>query len=143
MLQVEQGRPSNSCVFPDPLDEDAWDDDRVVVTRRRLVRLALVAAETGARFQRDGIAHDPMAWMLAPRRAFAGRAPLDACLDLEDCTRALVIHGLGFALDPTVEEIDDLLGDDVGDGGDEVAANYVDTVSSSSRTVMVAPFCAA
>ena len=142
MLQVEQCQSYAPCVFPDPLDEDVRDDDRIVVTRRRLIRLALVAAETGARFQRDGIAHDPMAWMLAPRRAFAGRAPLDACLDLEDCTRALVIHGLGFALDPTVDEIDDLLGDDEDDDGDDVAAMSADAIASS-RMTMAAPLCAA
>lgn len=147
MLHVEQGHSSyayaDAHAFPDPLDEDVREDDRVVLTRRRLIRLALVAAETGARFQRDGIAHDPMAWMLAPRRAFGGRAPLDACQDLADCTRALLIHGLGIALDPSVDEIDYLLEDQVDDAEIDAAAAFVDAASSSSCTTALAPFCAA
>lgn len=137
MHQVKQSRPSNAFSFPDPLAEDACDDDRIVLTRRRLIRVALVAAETAARFQRDGIARDPMAWMLAPRRAFAGKSPLDACVDLDDCTRAIVIHGLGLPLDPTIEEIDALLADD--EGGPDAATEFHDAAPLPSRLASVAP----
>ncbi len=114
MLKVEDRRLPDALVFPEPLDEDLVGDDRVVVTRRRLVRLALVACETGARFERDGVRHDPMAWMLAPRRLFDGKAAIDACLELEGCNRAIVLHGLALGLDADADEIDDLLVDEPG-----------------------------
>lgn len=112
MLNVGHRPIPAALVFPDPLDDDLANDDCVVLTRRRLVRLALVACETGARFQRDGVRHDPMAWMLAPRRLFGGRAAIDACLELDGCNRAIVLHGLALGLDADAEEIDDLLSDE-------------------------------
>ncbi len=115
MLNVEHRRLPSTPVFPDPLDEDQADDDCIVLTRRRLVRLALVACETGARFERDGVRHDPMAWMLAPRRLFDGRTAIEACLELEGCNRAVVLHGLALGLDADADEIDDLLADEPGD----------------------------
>jgi len=115
MLNVGHRPLPTALVFPDPLDDDHADDDCVVLTRRRLVRLALVACETGARFQRDGVRHDPMAWMLAPRRLFGGRTAIDACLELDGCNRAIVLHGLALGLDADEEEIDALLSDEPGD----------------------------
>ena len=115
MLNIGHRPLPAALVFPDPLDDDLADDDCVVLTRRRLVRLALVACETGARFQRDGVRHDPMAWMLAPRRLFGGRTAIDACLELDGCNRAIVLHGLALGLDADAEEIDDLLSDGTGE----------------------------
>lgn len=56
----------------DPLDHDDADDEVVVTTMRGLIRLALVAADTAARFEREAVGHDPVAWMIAPRALFGG-----------------------------------------------------------------------
>lgn len=98
--------------YADPLEADSIDDEKILVSRRALARLALVASETATRFERDGIAHDPMAWILAPRRLFGGRAALDASLNLGDCTRAVLLHGLALGLDAAPGEIDELIEDD-------------------------------
>ncbi len=100
------------CMLPDPLDPDSPYDFPVIATRRRLIRLALVAAETGARFQREGMDHDPMAWMLASRELFDGRDAVEAALELQHCTRAILLHGLGLGLDADPAVIDDLCTDD-------------------------------
>lgn len=42
----------------DPLEETSGG--KITVERVALVRIACVAAETGARLQRDGLAHDPL-----------------------------------------------------------------------------------
>lgn len=120
MLHV--AKAFDHAAFPDPLDDDEIGDERVVVSRRRLIRLALVASEVGARFEREGVGHDPMAWLLSPRRVFGGGMAIDACLDLGDCTRALVLHGLGLELDATAGELDDLLRDDEDDRDEQAAA---------------------
>jgi hypothetical protein len=101
--------------YDDPLDEDAPTDVAVATTRRGLVRLALVAAETGARFQREGVAHDPMSWLLAPRALFEGASAIDACLDRQACLRGILVHGLSLDLDADPTTIDALIGraDDV------------------------------
>ena len=111
--------------YEDPLDPDAIDDADVIATRRGLTRLALIAAETGARFQREGEGLDPMAWMLAPRRLFDGATAIDACLAREGFMRALLLHGLALGLDAEPSQIDALLcdktpgaGDVFWDGGD-------------------------
>lgn len=101
----------------DPLDHDAPDDERFLASRRALCRLATVAAEAGARFQREGGGVDPMAWMLAPRRMFDGAAPIDACLERGAFLRGVIVHGLALDLDMDAEEVDDLLDGDAGDVG--------------------------
>ncbi len=102
----------------DPLADDHPSDRIVVTTERAITRVALVAAEAGARFQRDAVACDPMAWMLAPRRAFSGVRPIEACLDRDACARAIVLHGLGLGLDVERCAIDELMRDD-DEGEDE------------------------
>lgn len=109
--------PANVLVFEDPLDADEAGDAVVRATRRGLTRLALVAAETGARFQREEVGHDAMAWMLAPRRLFDGERALDACLSLDACMRAILLHGLSIGLDAEPAQIDALLCDGPADGG--------------------------
>jgi hypothetical protein len=101
--QVEKANPA------DPLDADSPSDEVVITTSRALCRLALVATETGARFQREAEPHDPMAWLLAPRRIFGGSTALEACLQREHFMRALLLHGLSLGLDADPDEIDDLL----------------------------------
>jgi hypothetical protein len=95
----------------DPLDPDTPFDEVVITTTRSLCRLVLVAAETGGRFQREGQAHDPMAWLLAPRRMFGGSPAFEACLQREHFMRALLLHGLSLGLDADPDEIDTLLED--------------------------------
>lgn len=104
-------------LYEDPLDEDEPGDVAVAATRRGLTRLALIAAETGARFQREGEGRDAMAWMLAPRRLFAGSTAIESCLAREEFMRALVLHGLSLGLDAAPEQIDALLCDAPGDVG--------------------------
>lgn len=98
----------------DPLGADSPFDDVVITTSRALCRLALVATETGARFQREAEPHDPMAWLVSSLRLFGGSTALEACLEREHFRRALLLHGLSLGLDADPEEIDGLL-DDPGD----------------------------
>lgn len=121
--RVGVGRPP--VEIEDPLDPDQAGDLVVASTWRALTRLALVATEAGARFQREEVGHDPMAWMLAPRRLFGGRSALEACLEREGCLRAVLLHGLALGLDAEPAAVDALLLDDAGapgggfwDGGD-------------------------
>jgi hypothetical protein len=96
----------------DPIDHDQPGDEAVHATRRAMCRIATVAAEAGARFQREGIGVDPMAWMLAPRAMFGGEAPIDACLRRGPFLRGVLVHGLGLDLDMGAEEVDELLDGD-------------------------------
>ncbi|MGA9581652.1 MAG: hypothetical protein WBR13_06755 [Allosphingosinicella sp.] len=99
----------------DPLEADDRGDAPVLTTERRLRRLAIVAADTGARFARERIDHDPMAWLLAPRALFGGRRPLEACQDRTGFLRAALLHGLSLGLDADPGEVDALADDgDVG-----------------------------
>jgi hypothetical protein len=115
-MVMERGEKSPSeAEYPhtilDPLDDDARDDVPVLTTRRGLTRLVLVAAETGARFHREGIGYDPVAWMLAPRTLFAGRPAIEACLERKECMRAILLHGLSIGLDADPDELDRLAED--------------------------------
>lgn len=96
----------------DPLDHGD-DEELIALTLRQIVRVTLVATEAGARFQREGIGTDPMAWMLAPRRAFHGIPPIEACAKQTDCARAVLIHGLGLDLNIGSEALDALFDDDL------------------------------
>ena len=80
----------------DPLGEATGG--MMATYRVGLVRIACVAAETGARMQRDGLAIDPMDWMVTPLDLFDGLAPIEACLERDACSQAILLHGLG--LDP-------------------------------------------
>ncbi len=93
----------------DPLDEDEDADPFLSISHRQLLRLVFIAAETGARFQREAIAVDPIAWLLAPRDLFAGRTAIDACRDKSAFMRAIVLHGLSLGVDACPEDLDCLL----------------------------------
>ena len=105
--------PDETPPLCDPLEDDRPDDALMVTSDRRLQRLAIIAAETGARFSRDGVAHDAAAWLLAPRRLFGGRPAITACMERPHFERALLLHGLSLGLDAEPADIDDLLADDV------------------------------
>jgi hypothetical protein len=111
-LQPVAACPALSDLF-DPLEADDRGDAPVLTTERRLRRLAIVAADTGARFARERIGHDPVAWLLAPRALFGGRRPLDACQDRKGFLRAALLHGLSLGLDADPGEVDALADDDV------------------------------
>lgn len=112
-------RPAPAPIrLPDPLDRDAPGDGELRTSLRSLSRLATLAADVGSRFARDGIGHDPAAWMHAPRRVFDGRSALVACLERESFVRATVMHGLGLGLDADPDAIDALIGGE--DAGDDV-----------------------
>lgn len=96
----------------DPIDHDLPGDEAFLATRRGMCRIATVAAEAGARFQREGTGVDPMAWMLAPRTMFGGEAPIEACLRRGPFLRGVLVHGLGLDLDMGAEEVDELLDGD-------------------------------
>lgn len=93
----------------DPLADDSGG--MIAVRRVALVRIACVAAETGARMQRDGLAEDPLGWMVKPLELFEGRAPIEACMERNACSKAILLHGLGLGLDAEPAVIDRLLFD--------------------------------
>lgn len=110
--------PDAAGRFADPLVSDHPDDPVVPTTGRRLQRLAIVAADVGARFAREAIPHDPVAWLLAPRNLFSGACALDACQDRDAFVRATLLHGLSLGLDADRDELDALLAaDEDGDDG--------------------------
>ena len=81
----------------DPLDDQTGD--YLVVDRVDLVRIACVAAETGARFQRDALSQCPMDWMITPSDLFDGLPPIEACKRKDACSLAILVHGLGLPVD--------------------------------------------
>ncbi|NIJ34179.1 hypothetical protein [Sphingomonas oligoaromativorans] len=76
---------------------------------RRIARVAVLAADVGARFTREGIEHDPAAWLMAPRRLFGGGSAIFACQDRDNFIRGLLLHGLSLGLDADPGLIDVLL----------------------------------
>src|SRR5689334_5035128 len=98
--------------FEDPLEADRIDDPLVLITRRALCRIVCVAAEAASRFARENSTQDPVAWMLAPRQLFGGRAAIEACQDQDAFTRAILLHGLSLGLDANPDDLDHLLEDD-------------------------------
>jgi hypothetical protein len=106
-IVAHAGLKAPSMPLPDPFEDDGEAAGDV---RRRLLRLAIVAAGTAQRFARDGIADDPVAWMLSPRRAFEGRCALEACLELRGFHRAIVLNapGVDVGLDADPDLLDDL-----------------------------------
>lgn len=114
----------------DPLDHDLPGDETLVTTRRALCRVATVAAEAGARFQREGVGIDPMAWMLSPRTMFDGAAPIDACMRRGPFMRGVLVHGLALDLDMGAQEVDDLLDCDADEPVRRRAARKGEVVSA-------------
>jgi hypothetical protein len=114
-LQPPAACPVSFDLF-DPLEADDRGDAPVLTTERRLCRLAIVAADTGARFARERIEHDPVAWLLAPRALFDGRRPLEACQGRTGFLRAALLNGLSLGLDADPGEVDALTEEGEGDG---------------------------
>ncbi len=115
ILPIAQ-HPAIPFTYDDPLDPDLPCDIEVVTTRRALCRVVTVAAEAGARFQREATSIDPMGWMLSPRRMFEGVSAMEACLDRENFVRAIILHGLSLGVDADPSVLDRLTAGD----GEEV-----------------------
>lgn len=81
----------------DPLGDQTGE--AMMVDQVSIVRIACVAAETGARLQRDGLAVDPLEWMITRLSMFSGRPAIEACMDKDACARVFLLHGLGLDLD--------------------------------------------
>lgn len=114
LAETEYDRPEGALPdrwMIDPLDECSICGS-ITVSDVELLRIVLVAIETGARFQREGISLDPLAWMVAPRRMFGGAPPIEACIRTDACAKAVLVHGLGLDLDIDVEAIELLMEDD-------------------------------
>jgi hypothetical protein len=110
-----RGRQSASgpvITYVDPLGQDQPGDPIVTMTERQLIRIVFVAAETGARFERERIDMDPAAWLFAGRRLFHGRAAVMACRERDAFVRALLVHGLSIGLDASPEAVDALVAED-------------------------------
>lgn len=119
MTRQPKALPGSTLGYVDPLDDDRPTDDVVVTTRRAIGRVALVATEAAPRFQREGVTHDAMSWMFAPRELFDGACAIDACLDCDACLRDVLVHGLSLGLDASPETIDALTAED---GDEEIVA---------------------
>jgi len=102
--------------WPDPLGRDAVDDVPLTTTRRRLLRVAMVAAEAGARFAAEGGGTDAAGWMIAPSALFHGAAPIDACQERAAFCRATLAHGLDLGDDVDPEEVDSMIDQRLLDG---------------------------
>lgn len=135
---AERIAPAPTAALLDPLEHDRADDARIVTTRRAISRVALVAAETAGRFQREGVSHDPMTWMLAPRTVFGGEAAVDACLARDACLRGILLHGLSLGLDADPDAIDALADED--DEDDIDWTERPDDEPPAGRNGVVVPF---
>lgn len=109
----DQGIVDSVIAYLDPLDEDSVADLQIALSHRQLGRLLFIAAETGARFQREEVSYDPMAWMFSPRDLFNGSPAVDACQQREPFVRAMILHGLSLGFDAEPDELDALLADEL------------------------------
>ncbi len=117
----------------DPLDADEPEDASMTTSSRRMLRLAIAAADAGARFAREGLEQDPVAWMLTPRAVFDGRTAIDACQELTPFKRSIALHALGLGLDADPGAIDELLVDDEdGDARDPDVGGVLDVETEGS-----------
>ena len=102
----------------EPSSPDLASDPVVKSTDRSLWRLALVAAATGARFEREGSPTDPAEWLAEPRRLFGGRSAFHACRDRNHFITALMMHSLLIDPDAGPDAVARLIGGEGGRGGD-------------------------
>ena len=98
-----------SMAFLDPLDPDLTSDPQLTLSHRELGRLVFIAAETGARCEREGAEVDPVSWLFAPRVLFGGRQAVVACKERQAFVSAIILHGLSIGFDADPSEIDVLV----------------------------------
>ena len=113
--------PVRPMAYEDPIGTDGIGDSVVIKTVRSLCRIAMIAAQIAIRFRDEGSPHDPVAWMLAPRRLYDGDNALHACLERRAFMRTMLLHGLALGLDAVPGDFDHLF-DQVDDGGTADAA---------------------
>lgn len=106
----DAGVSARPLAYEDPIGmDDIAADAPIVTTARGLCRIAVIAAQVATRFESEDSKHDPMDWMLAPRRLFAGSNALSACLERDAFMRAMLLHGLALGMDAEIDELDDLI----------------------------------
>lgn len=125
--------------YLDPLDGDLQSDARLDISHRELGRLLFIAAETGARFQREEADHDPVAWLFSPRALFGGRAAVDACKERLPFVRALILHGLSLGLDAEPAELDELLTDEEDQAPTSLGMASKPSKARARKTVQLSP----
>ena len=89
-------------------------ENQLMVNRRQFFgrsAMGIGSAALGSLLQRDGLAEDPVGWMVSPLELFEGRAPIEACMERSACSKAILLHGLGLGLDADPAVIDRLLFD--------------------------------
>ena len=115
MVTVEQGLSGRSDAdapcWQDPFNEDPSTEEIDATTRRRLMRLLLLAAATGARFEREGNRDAALPWLLSPQNVFDGETALEAAGDLRPFVRAMLLHtpGAPLALEAGADELDEMV----------------------------------
>jgi hypothetical protein len=70
----------------------------LVLDRVSIVRIACVAAEAGARIQREALSVDALEWIVTPLGLFRGTPPIEACAERSAFAQAILLHGLGLDL---------------------------------------------
>ncbi len=135
VLQTSSRAPD----LADPFSRAELGEDAMAVRQAELVRLAIVAAGVGARFERERIPHDPVAWLLAPRARCSTASALTACLGETAFEQALVLHadGAGLGLDADPRFLDQLLADETDGHAAEVDADEEMVAGGGPRPIRV------
>lgn len=82
---------------PQALDSPSYTDGGMLaVLRVSLVRMTCVAAETGARMQRDGLSSGPLAWVVSSLPLIGGFAPNRSIVEREDCPESILFRSLAL-----------------------------------------------
>lgn len=97
---------------PDPLAVDNPNDVTFDLTHKMVDRLVIAAVETGARFERDSLSSDPLAWLYTPQPPFGGARPLEACLTAPGLMRCIMFHSLDMELGTPSDLVDQILRSD-------------------------------
>ncbi len=112
---------------PDPLASDSPDDVSFDLTYKMVDRLVIAAVETGARFERDSLPSDPLAWLYSPQPPFDGARPLEACLTAPGLMRCIMFHSLDLELGMPSDLVDQILRRDAGMTGETVSGGLWNT----------------
>lgn len=105
---------TSSALFgrPDPLAADSPTDVTLPLTDKMLDRLVIAAVETGARFERESLPCDPLAWLYSPQPPFGGERPLEVCLTASGLMRCIMFHSLDLELGTPKNLVDHILRDE-------------------------------
>lgn len=120
-----RGSALDPTTLHDPFASDGPEDMLLSVSARSLVRLAMVATETGSRFERDG-RDDALEWLTEPCRFLRGMIPLWAALERGPCLELSMLHGLSL---------------DIGDDEEDWSDTEVDVSRSPVRVLDRTAWC--